>query len=54
MHTDVRLPPPHPALDRAARLTRRPRPDPLYLPLPLNLTRATLLAGALLALAWVL
>jgi hypothetical protein len=50
MPPKIRPPGPHPALERAARLTRHCRPDPLWIPLQLNLTRATLLAYALLGL----
>jgi hypothetical protein len=50
MPPNIRTPCPHPALERAARLTRHCRPDPLCIPLQLNLTRATMLGYALLGL----
>lgn len=45
---------PHPALERARRLTARRGPQPLVIPLALNLGRATALAAALLGLQLVL
>lgn len=46
--------PTHPALQRARRMTARRGPQPLVIPLALNLGRATLLAAALLGLQLVL
>ena len=44
----------HPAMLRVRRLTRRPRPAPLRIPIDVKLTQITLLLAALLGLLLVL
>jgi hypothetical protein len=54
MNASPPAPNPHPALQRARRLTGRRGPQPLTIPLALNLGHVTLLAAALLGLGIVL